>query len=138
MSEPTNKKLYNQVLKEAKEKYKRFPSLYASAYISKTYQQRGGKYTTSKDNVKSKQKQWFDEEWIQIIPYIKDNKIIKCGSQNKSTKACRPLKRINKTTPPTIGEIIDKFGKDKVLKLAQMKNANMKGRLDWINGKFNK
>jgi len=132
---PLNKKLYNDVLNEAKKKYKRFPSLYASSWISKTYQEKGGKYKTPK-GYKSKQQQWFEEQWVQIIPYVRDGKIIKCGSDNKDTKACRPLKRINETTPPTMSEIVKKYGKEKVLKLAQQKNKDMKGRLNWKSGTF--
>lgn len=132
---PLNQKLYNSVLNDAKKKFKRFPSLYASAWISKTYQEKGGKYLTPK-NYKSKQQQWFDEKWIQIIPYIKYGKKITCGADNKDTKACRPLIRINNTTPPTMSEIIKKYGKEKVLKLALQKNKDMKGRLNWKTGEF--
>ncbi len=132
---PLNQSLYNKVLSEARSKFKRFPSLYASSWISREYQSRGGKYKTPK-NYKSKQQQWFDEEWVQIIPYLKDGKKIKCGSSNKDTKACRPLKKIDKSTPPTMSEIVKKYGKEKVLKLAAQKNRDMKGRLSWVNGTF--
>jgi len=39
---PLNKSLYNKVLNEARSKFKRFPSLYASSWISREYQSRGG------------------------------------------------------------------------------------------------
>ena len=34
------------------------------------------------------------------------------------------------------GEIVNKYGKEKVLKLAKKKNRDMGGRLNWINGTF--
>lgn len=43
-SVPTNPKLYSQVKSEAKAKFDRFPSAYASAWIVKTYKSRGGGY----------------------------------------------------------------------------------------------
>ncbi len=132
---PLNKTLYNKVLSEAKSKFKRFPSLYASSWITREYQSRGGKYKTPK-GYKSKQKQWYDEEWVQIIPYLKDGKKIACGSQNKDAKSCRPLKKVNSSTPPTMSEIVKKYGKEKVLKLAGQKNRDMKGRLSWVKGTF--
>ena len=50
MSEPINKKMYNKVKEEAKKKFKRFPSLYASAWIQKEYKKQGGKYSGKKPN----------------------------------------------------------------------------------------
>ena len=55
MATPTNKKLYNRVKNEAKNKFKTWPSAYASAWLVKTYKARGGKYSGSKKNkVKSR------------------------------------------------------------------------------------
>lgn len=130
-----NKKLYEQIKEEAKTKFKRFPSLYASAWIQKTYKERGGKYKTPKED-KNNINQWFNEKWVQILPYVKNNNIVLCGEDNKDTKACRPLKRVNKNTPLTMDEIIEKWGKKKVIELAELKNKNMKGRLNWVNGTF--
>lgn len=43
-SKPTNPTLYARVKSEAKQKFDRFPSAYASAWIVKTYKARGGGY----------------------------------------------------------------------------------------------
>ena len=137
-----NKTLYKKVKKEAKAKYDRYPSLYASSWITREYKKRGGKYNTTKTDNKNKkeklsgQKLWYKEKWIQIVPYLEKNKIVDCGDSKKYTKACRPLVRVNDKTPPTIGEIVNKYGKEKVLKLAKKKNRDMGGRLNWINGTF--
>ena len=137
-----NKTIYKKVKKEAKAKFDRYPSLYASSWITREYKKRGGKYNTTKTDNKNKkeklsgQKLWYKEKWIQIVPYLEKNKIVDCGDSKKYTKACRPLVRVNDKTPPTIGEIVNKYGKEKVLKLAKKKNRDMGGRLNWINGTF--
>ena len=43
-STPTNKALYNRVVAEAKRKFDKWPSAYASGYVVKTYKARGGGY----------------------------------------------------------------------------------------------
>lgn len=55
MATPTNKKLYARVKAEAKKKFDVWPSAYASAWLTKTYKARGGKYSGSAANkVKSR------------------------------------------------------------------------------------
>lgn len=134
---PLNNNLYARVKEEAKKKFKRFPSIYASSWITREYVKRGGKYNIgkSKDNT-SGQGRWFKEKWVQIVPYLKDGKIVECGAKNKDPKACRPLKRITKDTPITMREIVKLHGKEKVIKLARKKNRDMKGRLSWKTGTF--
>lgn len=44
-STPSNKKLYSRVKSEAKKKFDRFPSAYASAWIVREYKKRGGGYS---------------------------------------------------------------------------------------------
>ena len=52
---PTNPKLYAKVKAEAKKKFKVWPSAYASAWLTKTYKARGGKYSgTTANKVKKK------------------------------------------------------------------------------------
>lgn len=48
MAKPTNTKLYNSVKTQAKSKFSKYPSAYASAWIVKTYKKRGGNYSGSK------------------------------------------------------------------------------------------
>ena len=120
---------YRIAYNDAKLRYKRFPSAYASMYIQKRYQDLGGKYSRSKRSKNTTQ--WNKEEWIQVEPYLK-GKIVKCGIGD-NTKACRPLKRINKRTPITIDEVINKHGKAKVLMLAKAKQKDMNKRVDWVN-----
>lgn len=59
MSIPQNKALYETVKEEAKKRYKRYPSLYASSWIVKEYKSRGGKY---KGTTKGGTTQWYLEQ----------------------------------------------------------------------------
>lgn len=43
---PTDKVLYSRVKAEARRKFARFPSAYASGWIVQEYKRRGGKYRT--------------------------------------------------------------------------------------------
>ncbi len=133
MENVLNKELYEKVKKEADDKFKRKTSAYKSMWISKTYQERGGKYKGKK---KSLTKRWRDEEWIQVIPYITKGDKIACGDDNKKNKVCRPLKRIDKDTPITIPELRRKYTDDNILKLARKKVNDMEGRVYWKTGEF--
>ncbi len=53
---PTNKKLYEKVKKEAKRKFKVWPSAYASGWLVRTYKQRGGKYKKTSPKRKSRRR----------------------------------------------------------------------------------
>tara|TARA_B100002051_G_C16329784_1_gene436367 strand:+ start:116 stop:364 length:249 start_codon:yes stop_codon:yes gene_type:complete len=76
------------------------------------------------------------EEWIQVVPYLKDGKKIACGAKKDANKACRPLHRISDETPSTVSELVKIHGKQKVLGLAKMKVKDMDGRLYWKRGVF--
>ena len=128
-----NPRLYKKAKKDADERFKRPTSAYKSMYISKKYQELGGKYKGKKTSLTSR---WLKEQWIQVIPYIKNNKKVICGADNKKNKVCRPLKRIDKNTPITIKELREIYTDKEILKLANKKIKDMKGRVMWKSGKF--
>lgn len=128
-----NKQLYISVKKEADNIYKRPTSAYKSMWISKTYQEKGGKYKGKKQSLTER---WRNEEWIQVIPFLEKGQKIVCGANNKDNKVCRPYKRINKQTPITLPELIKLHSKAELLKLAKMKTNDMKGRVMWKQMKF--
>lgn len=49
-STPTDKELYSRIKSEAKAKFDRFPSAYASAWIVREYKKRGGGYRKPSKN----------------------------------------------------------------------------------------
>jgi len=128
-----NPSLYKQAKKDADAKFKRPTSAYKSMYISKRYKELGGKYSGKKKSLTSR---WLKEEWVQVVPYVRDGKKIACGSDNKKNKVCRPLKRIDSNTPITIAELRKKYTDKEILTLANKKIRDMSGRLMWKSGKF--
>ena len=124
-------KIYNKAKKEADKIYKRH-SAYKSMFIQKKYQELGGRYSGER---KKGLDRWRKEEWIQVKPYLQSGKIIACGSIRRN-KVCRPLKRVNKSTPITIGELLKIHSKQDLLKLANKKIKNMDGRVFWKTLKF--
>ena len=134
MDKALNKNLYQDVVSDAKKKFDRWPSAYASMWVQKEYQKRGGKYKGKKDT--KNLNKWVKEKWIQILPLLKDKKIIECGADNKDSKVCRPMVRVNKNTPITIQELLELHSVKDLIKLAEKKNNDMKGRVYWKNLKF--
>ncbi len=121
-----NKKLYLSAISTVYPKYKR-PSLYRSMALQKEYIRLGGKYRGEK---KQQGKKWLDEAWVQVVPFLESQKIVKCG-EGSDSKSCRPTIRIDNKTPITIKELIKKHGKSKLLAFAKKKKKNMDLRADW-------
>ena len=94
MSEPKDKKLYEQVKKEIYAKYPQH-SAYRSGLLVKEYKKRGGAYI-GKENQSKGLNRWFKEKWK-----TQDGKI---GYKNKSD-IYRPTVRVNKDTPTTHKEL---------------------------------
>lgn len=102
---PLNRSLYNKVKIEAKSKFKKWPSAYASGWLVKEYKRRGGGYSGMKKTKSRGLGRWYTEEWINVC---KLPKIVPCGRSKSSWKSypyCRPRKRINKGTPKTASEL---------------------------------
>ena len=135
--------LYKEAFKQARESYDR-PSAYRSMFIVRKYKDLGGKYkdpSTKKEaeelaKKRRRTKIWRDEMWVQIKPYVKEDKKVKCGAGDEG-KACRPLKEVaGGDDQMTMDEIVKKWGKEKVLELTEKKIDDMDGRLDWKRGTF--
>lgn len=134
---PINKALYRQCKARAQKKFKRYPSLYASIWISKEYRKHGGKYANKrKPSANEGTKRWLREQWTDVKVYLHTGKHLACGSRQRKVKACRPLKRINKNTPITLPELRKLHSKQKLLQLANKKEKDMNGRVYWKSGRF--
>jgi hypothetical protein len=105
---PLNKSLYERVKREAKNKFDVWPSAYASGWLVQEYKRRGGTYEGRKSK-DSGLKRWFDEKWIDVCHLPKKKS---CGRSTAKSPTkypyCRPLKRVNKSTPKTVGELSKK------------------------------
>lgn len=132
---PLDRALYARTKSDAKKRFKRWPSAYGSAWLTREYQRRGGKYSSDQKRSAGVHR-WMREEWVQVGPAL-DGHYIPCGSSNRDGKACRPRWRKSPKTPPTLSEVVRRHGKSKVRKLASKKSQDMNGRVDWRRGHFN-
>ena len=132
MENAIDKELYRDVVEDAKEKFETYPSAYASMWIQREYQRRGGTYTKKDSGLKD----WRREHWLQVLPLLKEGKVIACGDDNKETKACRPSVRVNEETPITIQELLELHSVKDIIKAAEKKNRDMEGRLYWKDLRF--
>jgi hypothetical protein len=133
MDRAADKDLYRDVLQDAKEKFERFPSAYASMWIQREYQRLGGEYLSKSDGSLSS---WRQSKWVQVLPLLKEGKVIVCGDDNKETKACRPSVRVDESTPITIQELLKIHNVKDIIKAAEKKNNDMEGRLYWKELRF--
>ena len=130
MGNEIDQKLYETVKEEAKKRFKRWPSAYGSAWLTKEYLRRGGRYASK--SRKGGVKRWMKESWVQVSAGLK-GKMVACG-HGKHSKACRPSKRVSKHTHMTLDEVVARHGRDKVAQLARHKRRNMSDRIDWKKG----
>jgi hypothetical protein len=102
---PQNKKLYETVKKEAKKRFRVWPSAYASGWLVKEYKRRGGTYGPAGSRNSSSLGRWYKEKWVDVCHWPKK---VSCGRKTSSWKSypyCRPSVRVNKKTPRTVQEL---------------------------------
>ena len=126
--------LYLKVVEDARARFKRYPSVYASMWIQREYKKRGGGYRGRRPSRQKGVTRWLAEKWVQVIPYLTTGKVVACGAPNRHTKACRPLVRISDKTPVTIPELLKVHSKATLLRLARSKNRDMGRRIYWRRG----
>lgn len=110
-NKPTNMVLYNKVKKEAKNKFRVWPSAYASGWLVKEYKRRGGKYSGQKPGKSYGLERWFKEKWINICkspPTVCGRPKTNLNNWKKKYPYCRPSIRISKSTPKTASELSKK------------------------------
>lgn len=121
---PINKRLYGQVVADAKKRFNVWPSAYASGWVVHRYKELGGTYQTiQKENTTLDR--WFRQKWVNVCELPK---IVSCGRSKASMKDypyCRPLKRITKDTPKTARELTSK----EITKRCEKKKKNPTRRI---------
>ncbi len=134
---------YKRARAKADQEYGLGTSVYKSGRIVQLYKQYGGRFTGSKTTKAKGLPRWFQaESWVQVIPYLTSGRRVPCGQgTGKGTgkgkgkgikgKACRPLRRQNKHTPTTIGELVKRHSRAQVLRAARKKERYPEKRLDW-------
>jgi len=156
---PTNPALYERCKNKVKKSYTRWPSAYGSAALVKCYKGEGGEYARGSRRAGAKGRsarprrrsgkrshaspvrrggvaKWMREQWVQVGPYLRTGKVEACGAHTDRAKACRPLRRVDATTPPTLPELLQLHSKGTLLMLARKKTGDMHGRVYWKRGTF--
>ena len=116
-------KTWNTIKEEAKKKFKVFPSAYASYWIVNEFKKREPKKKKSAKQNSSLLTRWTNEKWVNICDNNKP-----CG-RSKATLAsatyplCRPSKRINSSTPVTVGELTSRQIKQMCKKKRSLKQG---------------
>lgn len=131
----------------ASQKYSRH-SAYKSMFALRMALKEDKEFKKEYDNYKKKLSQttglrrWLNEKWVQVRPYIESNKIIECGrntgDDNPRVPACRPLRRISKDTPITIGEVLKKSSKKEILGEIRRKEMDPNYRIRWVKELYEK
>jgi hypothetical protein len=107
-----NKKLWDEIKKEIKEKYNKRWNAFYSGLLVQEYKKRGGKFIEKKVNEKNNNlKRWYAEEWVNIND--KSNVIV-----------YRPTKKITSKTPTTLGELDKKEINKKIKEKEKIQNTN--------------
>jgi hypothetical protein len=109
-NQPSNINLYNKVKEEAKQKFKRWPSAYASGWLVKEYKRKGGKYTGKKPLKSQGLGRWFQENWINVCKLPKK---VSCGQPKINYQYCtlwgpygtKSSKKITRKTPRLAKEL---------------------------------
>jgi hypothetical protein len=113
MSIPANPQLYEFAKEIIKSRVDRWPSAYASGQLVQLYKRMGGKYIGEKN---SDLNRWYKEKWVNLAkPIIKGDDMVfeECGESNESDPLypyCRPTIRVDKNTPETVDELIERIG----------------------------
>lgn len=99
---PANKLLYAQVVREAKNKFDVWPSIYASSWVVQEYKRRGGRYINPLTGLDK----WYAEKWVDLGRSIDSRgrvkKWVECGRPKAgegSYPKCVPLEKAKKMTP---------------------------------------
>ena len=95
---PNDKKLYDQVKKEADAKFLAPTSVYKSAWIVREYKKRDGTFSDPKDETQGLAR-WFKEKWVDL-----NRPGETCGRKSSSDLTgkyplCRPTVKVSKETP---------------------------------------
>jgi hypothetical protein len=129
-----NSDAYKKALSEANKIYGNKSNIFRSSYIVQKYKDYGGNFKEERKQKNEELTRWYKEKWISVIPYLEKNKVIECGIGDN--EGCRPLIRINKNTPITIGELLKIHKKNDILKMAYLKKMNPDIRIDWKSLSF--
>lgn len=123
MPQPSDQVLYDRVKKQAKRKFKAWPSAYASSWLAKEYKRQGGTYKGRKSE-KMGTSRWHKEKWVDVC----QKGWPACGRKSAkkgSYPTCRPTVKVSQNTP----KLAQKFTKKELARFCSQKRRNPQRRL---------
>lgn len=94
---PINKRLYEKVKRETKNRFNTWPSAYASSFLVKRYKALGGKYFGRRSKSRGVSR-WHREKWLDACYWPKQRR--PCArSRRMRMPYCRPSVRVSSKTP---------------------------------------
>jgi len=108
---PLDAALYAAVQAQAKRRF-RWPSIYANAWVVRTYKRQGGAYApTCPASAQRRQglRKWFDEQWVDLARPLGPGRWAACGRPQAARRGypkCVPLRRALAMTPAQIKSAI--------------------------------
>lgn len=110
---PLDPALYARVQAQAKGKF-RWPSIYANAWVVRTYKRRGGAYAANcPPGAQQRQglRKWFDEQWVDLARPLGPGQWAACGrpdARQGGYPKCVPLRRAQAMTPAQIRSAVQR------------------------------
>lgn len=131
---PINNDIYNFIKEQANTKFKK-AGIYKDAYILKNYIKMNGDFNeeTYNDDYFKRVLKFIAEQWTDVEDYLNNHEITPLEKLQNS-KMVRPITRVDKSTPPTIHELLQIHGKSNLLELC--KNKTSDNKIIWKTGKI--
>lgn len=138
---PSDPVLYEKIKQRVKSKVQRWPSAYASGQLVQQYTAAFAKKHPGQNPYRQKRARstplgrWYREKWVDLCRPRKGGAYAPCGRDTMKGKYpfCRPSRRVSKNTPMTVGEVVQKFGKQKIVERCKKKQVAKKNTLNNIN-----
>jgi hypothetical protein len=94
-NEPTNPGLWAESIREAKRRFKVYPSAYANAWAARRYKAKGGGWRSATKDLR----EWFAEEWVDISRPKKEGGYEACGRPTEGMSAAEYRQAYPKCLP---------------------------------------
>ena len=137
---PKDVTLYEATKKKVQKSVKRWPSAYASGQLVQQYKVTYRKmYGNRSEPYHSKGKKsslarWYKEKWVDVCRK-QSTGFAPCGRRRTEGRYpfCRPSVRVDKKTPMTVSEVVERYGKKKLKERCTKKQKAKKKTLKPIN-----
>jgi hypothetical protein len=106
-NKPNNPSLWSQAIREAKKRFRVYPSAYANGWAANWYKKRGGTWRSEKsltdtDETMKDLRDWFKENWVDISRPKKGGGYEPCGRKTEGMSESEYRKKYPKCVPARV------------------------------------